>query len=122
MQHILELNENLQKDVTLFIQACDMLREAFGSTVTGVHHTSRSGNLRGSTVFDGAGDYLLAVERDEGAMSGRILAKKIKSAADGWAQDFQLKTVTAADIGGHTSLVAVSSKSGSSFLDELISP
>jgi hypothetical protein len=104
-------DENLQKDVTLFIQACDMIREAFGATVTGVHHTSRAGNLRGSTVFDGAGDYLLSVERDEGAMSGRIVAKKIKSAADGWTQDFTLKSVTAGDIGGHDSLVALSSKS-----------
>jgi len=103
-------DENLQKDVTLFIQACDMLREAFGATVTGIHHTSRAGNLRGSTVFDGAGDYLLSVEKDEGAQSGRIIAKKIKSAADGWSQEFQLKSVTAGDIGGHDSLVAIGSK------------
>lgn len=100
-------DENLQKDVTLFIKACDMVREAFGATVIGVHHTSRAGNLRGSTVFDGAGDFLLGVEREEGAQMGQIIAKKIKSAPDGWRQDFDLKRVPAGDIAGTESLVAL---------------
>jgi hypothetical protein len=99
------VDENLQKDVTLFIKACDMVREAFGATVVGVHHTSRAGNLRGSTVFDGAGDFLLGVEREEGSQFGQIVAKKIKSAQDGWRQDFELKTVKAGL--GAESLVAV---------------
>ena len=102
------VDENLQKDVTLFVKACDMLREAFGSTVVGVHHTSRAGNLRGSTVLDGAGDFLLGVEREENSKMGQIIAKKIKSAPDGWRQDFDLKTVASGDIAGNESLVAVS--------------
>ena len=102
------VDENLQKDVTLFVKACDMLREAFGSTVVGVHHTSRAGNLRGSTVLDGAGDFLLGVEREENSKVGQIIAKKIKSAPDGWRQDFDLKVVAAGDIAGNDSLVAIS--------------
>jgi hypothetical protein len=99
-------DENLQKDMTLFISACDRVREVFGSTVAGYHHTSRNGNLRGSTVFDGAGDALLSITREEGAEIGEMLAKKIKSAPDGWKQNFRLKKVELGDIKGSTSLYA----------------
>jgi hypothetical protein len=99
-------DENLQKDMTLFIGACDAVRTTFGATVVGVHHTSRAGNLRGSTVFDGAGDFLLGIEREEGEMIGEIHARKIKSAEDGWKQPFELKKVVVNDITGETSLYA----------------
>jgi len=99
-------DENLQKDMTLFIGACDAVRTTFGATVVGVHHTSRAGNLRGSTVFDGAGDFLLGIEREEGEMIGEIHARKIKSAEDGWRQAFELKKVVVNDITGETSLYA----------------
>lgn len=104
-------DENLQKDMTLFIKACDLIRETYGSTVLGVHHTSRSGNLRGSTVFDGAGDCLVHVVREVDAESQQvtdsyIFARKIKAAADGWRQDFQLKKVVV-DLKGTESLVAI---------------
>ena len=99
-------DENLQKDMTLFIGACDAVRNTFGATVVGVHHTSRAGNLRGSTVFDGAGDFLLGIEREEGEMIGEIHARKIKSAEDGWRQAFELKKVVVNDITGETSLYA----------------
>lgn len=100
-------DENLQKDMTLFIKACDALREAFGSTVIGVHHTSRAGGaMRGSSVFDGAGDCLLQIDREEGSMEGVMLARKIKSAPDGWRQDFVLEAVHTGDIMGTQSLYA----------------
>jgi hypothetical protein len=99
-------DENLQKDMTLFISACDRVREVFGSTVAGFHHTSRNGNLRGSTVFDGAGDALLSITREEGSEIGEMLAKKIKSAPDGWKQNFRLKRVDIGDIKGSSSLYA----------------
>jgi hypothetical protein len=99
-------DENLQKDMTLFISACDRVREVFGSTVSGVHHTSRNGNLRGSTVFDGAADAILSITREEGSDIGEMTAKKIKSAPDGWKQSFRLKKVEIGDIKGSTSLYA----------------
>jgi hypothetical protein len=99
-------DENLQKDMTLFISACDALRTTFDATVVGVHHTSRAGNLRGSTVFDGAGDFLLGIEREEGETVGYLNAKKIKSAQDGWTQPFELKSVVVNDITGEGSLYA----------------
>lgn len=103
-------DENLQKDMTLFIGACDAVRTTFNATVVGVHHTSRAGNLRGSTVFDGAGDFLLGIEREEGEKVGEIHARKIKSAEDGWRQAFELKKVTTNDITGDGSLYAAPSK------------
>jgi hypothetical protein len=104
-------DENLQKDMTLFIKACDLIRETYGSTVLGVHHTSRSGNLRGSTVFDGAGDCLVHVVREvdaesQAVTSSYIFARKIKAAADGWRQDFRLEKVVV-DLKGTESLVAI---------------
>ena len=99
-------DENLQKDMTLFIGACDEVKETFGATVCGVHHTSRQGNLRGSTVFDGAADFLLSVHRDEGSEIGELHAKKIKASPDGWTQNFKLRKVDLGDIAGNTSLFA----------------
>ena len=99
-------DENLQKDMTLFIGACDEVKETFGCTVAGVHHTSRAGNLRGSTVFDGAGDFVFGISREEGHEIGELYAKKIKAAPDGWKQNFKLRKIELGDIGGHSSLYA----------------
>jgi len=99
-------DENLQKDMTLFIRACDAVREAFDTAVIGVHHTSRAGNLRGSTVFDGAGDFLLQVEREEGEWTGEIIARKIKSAQDGWRLPFELVRKPIPNTIGGESLIA----------------
>lgn len=98
-------DENLQKDMTLFIKACDKLKIAFSDTVIGVHHTNKNGGMRGSTVFDGAADFIYHVYREEGSSIGEIRAKKIKSAADGWTKFFHLKEVVV-DIAGNTSLYA----------------
>ncbi|AYO83599.1 AAA family ATPase [Methylobacterium brachiatum] len=98
-------DENLQKDMTLFVSACDAVRQRFKATVIGVHHTSRNGNMRGSTVFAGAGDFLVEVSREEGAKHGSIRAAKIKAAEDGWDQAFKVETVSLGDIAGNTSLV-----------------
>lgn len=98
-------DENLQKDMTLFVAACDAVRQRFGATVIGVHHTSRAGNMRGSTVFPGAGDFLVEVNREEGAMHGSIKATKIKAAEDGWEQFFEVEQIDVGDIAGHKSLV-----------------
>lgn len=101
-------DENLQKDMTQFIGACDLLRQRFSATVLGVHHTSRAGNLRGSTVFDGAADTLLSLERTEGnRLEGIVTATKIKAAKDGWQEPFLLKTISLDPLKGTESLVAV---------------
>jgi hypothetical protein len=97
--------ENLQKDMTLFVAACDAVRQRFATTVIGLHHTNANGGFRGSTVMPAAGDFMLEVRREPGAMVGSIFAKKIKDAEDGWEQFFRVTEVVVSDISGRTSLV-----------------
>ena len=105
-------DENLQKDMTLFVAACDAVRQRFGATVIGIHHTSRNGNIRGSTVIPGAGDFLLEVRREPGALTGSVFASKIKSAEDGWEQFFKVEKIWLGDIIGNTSLVVALGRCG----------
>jgi hypothetical protein len=97
-------DENLQKDMTLFVGACDRVRQAFDCTMVGIHHTNKAGGIRGSTVLNGAADFVFEVSREEGAAVGEIKARKIKAAADGWTIAFKTKEVALGDIAGHTSL------------------
>lgn len=97
--------ENLQKDMTLFVAACDAVRQRFQATVVGVHHTNAAGGFRGSTVMPGAGDFLIEMRREAGAMDGSIYAKKIKDAEDGWEAFFEVVKVPLGDIAGRSSLV-----------------
>lgn len=100
-------DENLQKDMTLYIQACDSVRMAFDCAVLGVHHMSKAGGtkMRGSSVFEGQANTTIHVEREKPAMTGKMTARKIKEARDGFEQDFLLKDV---DLGfGKSSLVAL---------------
>jgi hypothetical protein len=100
-------DENLQKDMTLFVRACDFLRTSFGAAVMGVHHTSRNGNMRGSSVFDGAADFMLQIEREKQAQIGLMTAAKIKTAMDGWELEFELEQIEVRPLTGATSLVAI---------------
>jgi KaiC/GvpD/RAD55 family RecA-like ATPase len=78
-------DENLQKEMTLFVSACDYLRSKLGVTVIGVHHAGKSGDMRGSTVFRGAGDAVFKLQKDEGTKGLATLeCEKMKDAEDGW--------------------------------------
>lgn len=96
--------ENLQEDMTVFVNACTAVRERYGSVVIGIHHTNAQGGFRGSTVVPAAGDFIIEVRREPGAMAGSIYAKKIKDGEDGWEQPFEVTKVTLGDIKGTTSL------------------
>jgi len=97
--------ENQQKDMTLFIGACDAVRQKFGCVVIGVHHTNKTGGFRGSTVMPAAGDFMLETRREPGAMDGVLFAFKIKDAEDGWEQPFEILKVPVGTLGVQTSLV-----------------
>ena len=43
----------------------------------------------------GAGDFMIEVRREPGAMAGSIFAKKIKDGEDGWEQHFKVEKITA---------------------------
>jgi hypothetical protein len=82
-------DENLQKDMTLFVSACDALRGALGGGVLGVHHAGKSGDMRGSTVLLGAGDYVLRLDREEGEKVGFLRCEKQKDGPDGWQDAYR---------------------------------
>ena len=91
-------DENDQAAASMMVQACDGIREIWKTTVLCVHHTSRMGNMRGSTVFEGAADFIYGVEKEQGAQSGTITAKKIKAAEDGWVMGFNLRKISVGEI------------------------
>lgn len=80
-------DENAQKDMTLFVRACDAVRDQFKCAVLGVHHASKSGDLRGSTVLRGAGDFVMRLEKRTGSVRALEMEKQ-KAAPDGWISQF----------------------------------
>jgi len=97
-------DENLQKDMTLFVKACDRVRDEFQCAVMGVHHAGKSGDMRGSTVLLGAGDFVFKLERKKGASIGTLTCEKQKAAEDGWSEPYRFDVVGLGD--GQSSLVA----------------
>ena len=60
-------DENNQKDMGLFVHACDVIRERLDCAVIVVHHTGKTGdNERGSSVLRGAADMMISVTNEEG--------------------------------------------------------
>lgn len=96
-------DENLQKEMTLFVRACDALKEAFGCVVIGVHHAGKRGDMRGSTVLLGAGDFVFKLDRSKGKSVGHLFCEKQKEAPDGWSEAYRFDVVELPD--GHSSLV-----------------
>lgn len=86
-------DENLQKDMTLFVRACDVLKDVTGGAVLGVHHTNKEGGIRGSSVLLGAGDFVLRLERAEGHEVGQLHCEKQKDGPDGWADSYAFASV-----------------------------
>lgn len=95
-------DENLQKEMTLFVKACDALQDAFKAIVLGVHHSGKSGDMRGSSVLKGAGDFVFKLERKEGARIGSLICEKQKDAPDGWSERYAFPAV---EFEGGSSLV-----------------
>lgn len=98
-------DENLQKDMTLFVKACDRVRDEFACAVLGVHHAGKNGDMRGSTVLRGAGDFVFRLERKERAPIGTLACEKQKAAEDGWEEPYRFDRVALDD--GQSSLVPV---------------
>ena len=97
--------ENQQKDMTLFENACAQLRERFDCIVVGIHHTNKNGEFRGSTVIPAAADFMLEVIRHQGLLRGEIYAKNVRDGEDGWRQPFAMKKIEMNDLGSNSSLV-----------------
>lgn len=102
-------DENLQKDMTIFVAACDALRDATGAFVMGAHHSSKAGDMRGSTVFLGQADVVLQTEKKPGGIT-RLHCVKMKEAEDGWHDAYKLERVDLGD--DRSSLVPVRLEEG----------
>lgn len=96
--------ENSVKDMSLFVRACDRLKDAYSCAVLGVHHANKQGGgLRGSTALLGAADFIFKLTRNKGASIGKLHCEKQKDGADGWIEDYRFDLVTI-DV-GQSSLV-----------------
>ena len=60
------LDENSAKDMGQFVAACDYLRNQLETSVLIVHHSGKSGDIRGSTALYGAADAVITVAKMEG--------------------------------------------------------
>jgi len=99
-------DENKQEDANVTVRALDLLRQTYGCVVLCVHHSSKAGeNMRGSSVFSGAADFIMAVTKDSGASEGLLTAAKIKAAPDGWTIGYSLRPIALGDLKGTQSLV-----------------
>lgn len=96
-------DENLQKDMTLFVKACDAVKDGYGCAVMGIHHAGKAGDMRGSTVLKGAGDFVFHLSRKKGATIGALECEKQKDGPDGWSDSYRFETVGLGE--GETSLV-----------------
>lgn len=85
-------DENTQRDMGLFVAACDRLRLATDGTVLVVHHTGRNGSHeRGSTVLRGASDQVISIENDDGLI--RLACEKSKDSSGFPTRGLRLVTV-----------------------------
>jgi hypothetical protein len=98
-------DENSQQDMSIFVQALDALRVKTGAFVLGVHHSSKAGAMRGSTVLAGAADVVLHFERKKGQKYGRLTCMKMKAGPDDVRDAYRLDVIDLGD--GKSSLVPV---------------
>jgi hypothetical protein len=69
--------ENSARDMGIFVDGCERLREATGATVLVIHHFGKNGEgERGSSALGGAADTMLEIAEENGAL--KLSCKKQK--------------------------------------------
>lgn len=86
-------DENNQADMSIFVQANDAIVAEFDCVALGVHHAGKSGDMRGSTVLRGAGDFVFRLARDEGAQYASLHCEKQKEGPDGWSERYRFSEI-----------------------------
>ena len=86
-------DENLQKDMTIFVKACAEVRERYGCVVVGIHHTNKQGGFRGSTVIPAAADFIAEIKHESGAKTGSMFIEKVKDGEAGKTRVFEVKRI-----------------------------
>lgn len=105
-------DENKQEVMSTFVDVSTRLSEKLQSFVLGIHHPSKAGEMRGSTVFEGGSDSIFRLKREKGASIGRLSCYKQKDGIDGWSDAYRFD-LTLAGVDGETSLVPVRVSAGS---------
>jgi hypothetical protein len=82
-----------------------MLLKLFPAASRPVHHASKAGQMRGSTVLAGAADVVLHFDRKKGQKYGRLTCMKMKAGPDDVRDAYRLDTIDLGD--GQSSLVPV---------------
>lgn len=87
-----------ENSATIMQAFCDLrageISKRTGCAVLIVHHSNKTGTMRGSSALIGAADFILKCTRDEKDRDRRTLsAEKVKDDSDGPLFDFQLKVV-----------------------------
>jgi hypothetical protein len=90
-------DENSTLDAGVAIAAIDDLKVAFKCPVAMVHHLSKAGDMRGSTVYAGAADWIVSAVRDEGQESGNLIPQKIKAGPSNFLIPYLLKKIHIGD-------------------------
>lgn len=96
-------DENAQSAMTQFVKACETLSHRFGAAVLAVHHSSKTGGLRGSTVLQGAAYVVLRVKKGDVGRVRFLKCEKSKDGEDGWTDHYAFDEFTLGE--GKTSLV-----------------
>lgn len=96
-------DENLQKEMSKFIEACETVKRGSSCAVVGIHHTNKAGDMRGSGVLDGGLDFIFKLTRAKGATIGKLYCEKMKDGPDGWSDHFSFDEITTPE--GKTSMV-----------------
>jgi hypothetical protein len=89
-------SESRDEDMSAYVKAADMIREAFNCAVIIIHHCGHNGERpRGHTSLIGAADAQIAVKRDE---ADRIIAT-VEFMKDGPEGDEIVSRLAVADVG-----------------------
>lgn len=86
-------DENTQKEMTLFVRACGIIRADTDAAVIGIHHAGKSGDMRGSTVLKGAGDFVFKTEKEKGVTPIFLTCEKMKDEEDGWKRKLNVAKI-----------------------------
>lgn len=87
-------DENTQKDMSMFISACEATQKEVGGVVVGIHHANKSGEgMRGSSVLQGAGDFVFRLSRKPGSSVGETYCEKMKDGPDDWRDHYSYDLV-----------------------------
>ncbi len=92
------MDENSSKEVGLFIKRVDHIRFELGCSTLVVHHSGKSGYMRGSSSLYGAADSVISVSKNDGIIkltNNSDFEGKNKYGAEDWNLFYRLLPVNA---------------------------